>query len=79
MKVALILKPRIYQQQIMANQEVKSVKSRDLRKPTPASKFYLHGFHVTVPLNFTPSSLARKVLAKWHWPLTNKAIATKNY
>ena len=63
----------------MANQEIKSVKSRDLGKPIPAILFYLHGFHVTVKVNFIPSSLAKKVLAKWHWPLPNKVIATKNY
>ena len=63
----------------MANQEIKSVKSCDLQKPNPAILCNLHGFHVTVKLNFTPSILARKVLAKWHWPLTNKAIATKDY
>ena len=36
----------------------------------------LNGFRVTVKLNFIPSSLARKVLAKRHWPRKNKTIAT---
>ena len=47
-----------------------------MRKPTPAIKFYLHDFNTTVKVNITPSSVTRKVSAKWHWPLKNKAIAT---
>ena len=43
----------------------------------PLPFFNVHGVHVTVKLNFTSSSnLARNVLAKQHWPLKNKAIAT---
>ena len=42
-----------------------------MRKLIPAIQFYLHIFNTTVKLNFTPSSVTRKVLAKWHWPLKN--------
>ena len=43
--------------------EVKSLKSLNIRKTTKLSchLIYLHGFHVTVKLNFTPSSVARRV------------------
>ena len=54
----------LYQQQIMTNiKEVKSLKSLNIRKTTKLSchLIYLHGFHVTVKLNFTPSSVARRV------------------